>query len=840
MTLRKFLDFVEFKLFKFKWAISLLLLFFCIVFRHQIEDLINSHIVIRYLNKIQDTIVNDCIFLISLVSIFLIFLNRLIRNYRISIFRFFLVLLIAIVYLYYRNFYHLWEFTKLHLLSIYYFDIIFFVCAFYIILEIFNSFSKKRNIDNNVAPFVLDEPLDSDGEDLLNRTADANELANRLSATISKKAFAIGINGEWGFGKSSFFELIKNEISKDSSNIIIDFNPWRGYKNNGLYKDFFEVLSQSIGKYNDLLRISLKNYGDTLLNVNEGILQQAINISNDLFSVNSIEGQHNEINAALEKVNKKFYVFIDDLDRLTTDEIIEVLKLVRNTADFYNLKFILAYDKNYLVNALKSINNYNYTNYLEKIILYEYNLAPIESTQLTKEFNKLLKLYCVKDLQGELEEMSKKKTFERNHLIGIYLYSLRDVKRFANSFIPRINKYYKEIDMIDYINLEILRLKYPLMLYKLYYDKHKFLQNGDNGILQFIKSSNLKENTLIEDYILEHHDYLQIEKANASKLISLIKSIFIADRIFESLISEKSIKRDKNFGFYFRNEIAEYAISYSEFEDVITADMEIIELKFNEWVEIGKRTAVIDKFRNFKFYDYFTLSDEFEKFIKSIFLLANIEKVEKDVYAGYPDKDLFDIIYEKEKISKVYYNNSTEKYKEFIDSIFANAKFPYFMESDILDYISVNLLSDKFILSQDEIEKYMINYFKNYTIHSNILDDGFWRLYHNCRKGVLQGNTITKEHLPKAKEYYKKFVFKNTDILKGYLNAVTDGNIREEELFMINRAVVDVFESYEKFVELLMESKFKDEDFVIEFLNFHEVFAKSDYKVYVPFNFKYL
>ncbi|MBK9318882.1 MAG: hypothetical protein IPM91_08740 [Bacteroidetes bacterium] len=43
----------------------------------------------------------------------------------------------------------------------------------------------------------------------------------------------------------------------------------------------------------------------------------------------------------LTEFRRKIIVFIDDLDRLTGDELVDVLKLIRNTANFRTLFLLL-------------------------------------------------------------------------------------------------------------------------------------------------------------------------------------------------------------------------------------------------------------------------------------------------------------------------------------------------------------------------------------------------------------------------------------------------------------------------------------------------------------------
>ena len=84
-------------------------------------------------------------------------------------------------------------------------------------------------------------------------------------------------------------------------------------------------------------------------------------------------------------------MFIDDIDRLDKHEIIEVVRLIRNTANFHNTFFLVAYDRDYVINALGHLNEHNHHQFLEKIFQMELNLPAYDKSILTKElYNRLL------------------------------------------------------------------------------------------------------------------------------------------------------------------------------------------------------------------------------------------------------------------------------------------------------------------------------------------------------------------------------------------------------------------------------------------------------------------
>ena len=72
------------------------------------------------------------------------------------------------------------------------------------------------------------------------------------------------------------------------------------------------------------------------------------------------------------------FVFIDDIDRLEREEVFEVLRLIRNTADLNNTIYLVAYDKEYVTTVLEEKNIKDAASYLEKIFPVEVHLPKVE------------------------------------------------------------------------------------------------------------------------------------------------------------------------------------------------------------------------------------------------------------------------------------------------------------------------------------------------------------------------------------------------------------------------------------------------------------------------------
>ena len=94
------------------------------------------------------------------------------------------------------------------------------------------------------------------------------------------------------------------------------------------------------------------------------------------------------INEVLRSLNRNIYIITEDLDRLTGEEILEVLKLIDANGNFCNTFFLTAYDKNYVNGILKrtlKLDN-DSTDYTDKYFNYEYILDKPQKNNLLKSF----------------------------------------------------------------------------------------------------------------------------------------------------------------------------------------------------------------------------------------------------------------------------------------------------------------------------------------------------------------------------------------------------------------------------------------------------------------------
>ena len=331
-----------------------------------------------------------------------------------------------------------------------------FVGFFVGILQYSKNIESNAEENEGIVPIYLDEPIGYENNDLLHYA----DLARSLSCSIRQKSFpnsySIGINSPWGTGKSSFLNLLKLNLKKVSDVIVVDFNARSSANVNCIQMDFLSTLATALSPFHTGMKSVMKDYMEDLSVLADGTSWGKFL---GLIHIKDATDSRDRIQEGIEKIKKKIVVFIDDLDRLTSEEILEVLKLITKNAAFVNTVFITAYDKDY-INCILEKNLYvpQKQNFSDKYFSMEIALPEgnqqIRSTLLLKELTKLSQ----KGLITACKENDVQQSFMAISIyVERYLLSLRDVKRFLNTFCASYLPIQHEVYFEDVLMISLLR-----------------------------------------------------------------------------------------------------------------------------------------------------------------------------------------------------------------------------------------------------------------------------------------------------------------------------------------------------------------------------------------------
>lgn len=282
-----------------------------------------------------------------------------------------------------------------------------------------------------------------------------------LNTDLSEGAFALGITGDWGSGKSSFLEDIKKEIGEDCYQM--KFEPWDCQGAEQIINEFFEQLRKTIKPTYSLLQKPILRYARLLTDVElPSMFKLALNFFPSM--THSISDYKERIKSGLILLDKPIVVTIDDMDRLEANELFEVLRLIRNTADFPNIIYIVCYDKRYVIKQIKNKGIKEGDLYLEKIFPLELALPMVEDGELMEVLRRsLLDMYYLK---GRIDRLTNRITQEDQIMIERLLPTYRKVKRFARILVSNTTFLTnqlgeKSFDIYDLFLIELIHYCMP-------------------------------------------------------------------------------------------------------------------------------------------------------------------------------------------------------------------------------------------------------------------------------------------------------------------------------------------------------------------------------------------
>jgi hypothetical protein len=428
-----------------------------LIFQEPINQIIKTYIVPLTSHIESKSVKFNIIFVFLFFFIIGFAIHKKLKEYTISAKQLLILTWVTVFYVFtYRtNAENKWKITETGVFpTIKFLDLIIAWWFFDALLFIRHFRTYKRVKNTKFANSFYEDNKASFSEiDILKRKEIATSLLEYISNTKNDKAFAIGVTGGWGFGKSVFLNFLKEEIKgtqeKEYDWIIIDFNPWQSENPKAIIKDFFSQLIEEINPYSQETATQLKNYFKELVSLDNSGLNKLLEKTNNVLADDiSLSSQLLKIQASIQKLDKRLIVFVDDVDRLDNEEILEVLRVVRNTADFPSTFYLLAYDKNYITKAISDNRKNSTGNYLEKIIQFEITLPNIDP--------QVIKDCLVEKLQLHLQEtelIKLKRIIYYNLKLDLtkkYICNLRDVIRFTNNFIFN----YAETKKIEDIKIE--------------------------------------------------------------------------------------------------------------------------------------------------------------------------------------------------------------------------------------------------------------------------------------------------------------------------------------------------------------------------------------------------
>lgn len=399
--------------------------------------------------------------------------------------------------------------------------------------------------------FSTDLPIESFDEDMFELHGLVKRIVKYIKQTdVSKHSFSMGIVGNWGEGKSSLMNLIKKELKSEKDYLIMDFRPRASKDVNHIQEDFLESLRRVLAPHHSGMRRTISQYADTI-NVATGTPELIkwllsllrIGVSKDISTSRKV------LQDAILDTKKSILVFVDDLDRLTAKEILEVLKVIDRNGAFAGLYFLTAFDKKYVNDTLtKKLGASGTGNYSDKYFSVEVRLPAHPSYRLIELLQELLKEAVSKRVLRSVTEEDVRKCLQQNSILILKrLKTVRDVKRFINQLIYSFVGVQDDVVFADYLLLELIKFSHPEEFAALHH--YEYIQSGTltdaSNDLWYLNDSLItqKENGTV------------VAPANPPESYDILTRLFPEPKAYTGWYGErdKRIYSKSAFEFYFFN-----------------------------------------------------------------------------------------------------------------------------------------------------------------------------------------------------------------------------------------------------------------------------------------------
>jgi len=593
-----------------------------------------------------------------------------------------------------------------------------------------------------------DLPIKTSDEDKLNFSEFASKIAKGILNYKQEETLIFSIEGEWGSGKTSLINLIKNElllqneltttkqkvldfIGSDQESIkFMHFNPWLMTDIEQVIKLFFAELKYLLENKNSIIK-KLDSFEDKLLVDNIKFKVPFAEVDYKIDNSKDINSIKSEINEYLKKTNKKYIIIIDDIDRLTDEETEFIFRLTKGIADFNNLIYILLYDKAVVTKSLERFKSERGQKYLEKIIQYSLNVPKPHISTIKRLLFKQLDEILTKLEEDNCSYIFQKERWNYVHrLINKYIKTVRDISQIINIMSFEYPIICEDVNFTDFFLISLIKIKNHNLYDAIKNQPNDFFIDPNNIFLETKKEAekltknfndNMKEFHIYRDIleimfpVLKEKTYSDVTHHYNNHKEKFISDIYYHEHYFAFAISDDKLSMQE----------------YYELEEVIlSSDFELFKTKLLEVDKKNKTPIFLDMFVQLKLKNLKEDNDIENAFINLSKISQTLEsKDNMGFFTNSPinwrcERIAFEIIIKHNNLSvfiKNFIQNNTEvrlqnkinlfEYiKEDLDKSYRD--FDFTLDDDVLELVMKKLRSDlESITLKNILENKDLSYF---------------------------------------------------------------------------------------------------------------------------------
>lgn len=406
---------------------------------------------------------------------------------------------------------------------------------------------------------VVDRPKEAKQDDLLKIGKYTNGLIEFIKH--SETPITIGVQGEWGSGKTSLLNTIREDLCNDNAKFYsIWLNTWEYSLLSEPDETLIKIISglvQEIGALTQetnkdkgkrataALGSLIKNFGGFAGGLGGKIAELTGEKLEEYMTANPLGNSIKELRVALQEVineaikdsNKESFIFfIDDLDRLDPAVAVNILELIKNLFDLEKCIFVLAIDYSVVVKGLQSKfgvmteeNEWEFRAFFDKIIQLPFSM-PISSYDVSI----YLKSHLIKVNYFEKSDLDNDEILDKIvEIVGLSVgTNPRALVRLANSvglmeIIRGKEKITSEARVIEFA-LVCIQVAYPI-IYEFIQKKPDFTTWDKQFSMEILKNKKIDSSDL--DTLKTRKEFNEDWEQNLWKICQI--NTFLKQNVFQ-------------------------------------------------------------------------------------------------------------------------------------------------------------------------------------------------------------------------------------------------------------------------------------------------------------------
>jgi hypothetical protein len=336
--------------------------------------------------------------------------------------------------------------------------------------------------DGCATRLLHDEPILNRASDRFRRGDLADRVADLLEVMVNDKASSVvAVVGPWGCGKTSLLALVRERLEASGAIRSLAFNPWLVGSVDYVVSDFFASLLPMIDntthRRGRRAKRVIARYGSAAAPIIRLVpfagapLAAASEIFGRIEAESSLGSLRSDAEQVLAELKTPLVVLIDDIDRIQSDEVLTLFKLIRLVGRLPNVHYLIAFDDATVTDVLVGEafsrgRTERAITFLEKIVQVRVDIPPLHRTDIDSLVNEACRHALASTAPLSVAEQERFSTLYERHLRP-HLTQPRQIKRLFAQVQATLPLVAGEVNVVDFILLTFIRVTYPALYGKL-------------------------------------------------------------------------------------------------------------------------------------------------------------------------------------------------------------------------------------------------------------------------------------------------------------------------------------------------------------------------------------